>query len=204
MQMFRDQGERAADSLEYPIRGRLVRSRHRRSERGLWAGRKAAAGYYVPFEPYAEVIRAYFRLFQEYNGCVDHTWAHIQEHGPFFPEFEESMLPEGFIYKPNMEYRSEITGKLCASKSGLRNYLTNVVYLGHWIHKQVIVEWDNHAPLVDADLFMYAFNRISKSDFHGEPNANHSPYRAYRPRQPKNTRSQLYPTYASLERVCKL
>ena len=108
------------------------------------------------------------------------------------------MLPEGFIYKPNMEYRSEITGKLCASKSGLRNYLTNVVYLGHWIHKQVIVEWDNHAPLVDADLFMYAFNRISKSDFHGEPNANHSPYRAYRPRQPKNTRSQPYPTYASL------
>jgi DNA invertase Pin-like site-specific DNA recombinase len=216
-QMFREHAQRAADFLEYHVRGRLVKSRHWRSERGMWAGRKVATGYmaddrlrldngepnpnyrkYLAFEPYAEVIRAYFRLFHQYNGCVDHTWAHIQEQGPFFPEFFESMLPEGFKFTPTFSYRSKLTGKLCASKGGLRNYLTNVVYLGHWIHQQAIVEWDNHEPLVEADLFMYAFNRLSKTDFYGEPNSAFSPYRAYQQSRPKEQRNEPYPTYAGL------
>jgi hypothetical protein len=33
---------------------------------------------YVPFEPYAEVVRAYFELFQQYKGCINQTWRHIQ------------------------------------------------------------------------------------------------------------------------------
>ncbi|MBZ0305728.1 MAG: recombinase family protein [Anaerolineae bacterium] len=215
MQIFRDQAERAAEYLEYHVKGRLVKSRHWRNERGMWAGRKIAAGYivdkrthlpngeqnpdyrkYIPFEPYAEVIRAYYRLFQEYNGCVAHTWNHIQEHGPFFPEFTEEMIPEGFKYKPVCEHRSAITGKLCPAQGSLRSYLTNVAYIGHWVHKGAIVEWDNHAPLIEHDLFMYAFNTLSETDFHGEPNPDYSPYRAYKPRLPKEQRSQGYPTYA--------
>jgi len=217
IQMFREQAQRAADYIEYHVRGRLVKSRQWRSSRGMWANAKIAAGYmvddrthlpngernpnyrkYTPFDPYAEVIRGYFRLFQHYNGCVDHTWAHIQEQGPFFPEFSEDMVPEGFKYKPSFKYRSKITGKLCASKGGLRNYLTNVMYIGHWIHKQTIVEWDNHEPLVEHDLFMYAFNTLSKLDFHGEPNKDYSPYRAYKQRRPKVERAEPYPTYAGL------
>ncbi|MCL4880442.1 MAG: recombinase family protein [Anaerolineae bacterium] len=217
MQMFRDQAERAADYLEYHIRGRLVKARHWRSERGMWAGRKIAAGYivddrthlptgernpdyrkYIPFEPYAAVIRSYYKLFQEYNGCVEHTWQHIQKQGPFFPEFTEEMIPEGFKYKPVGKHRSAITGKLCPAKDSLRSYLTNVAYIGHWVHKGTIVEWDNHAPIVEYDLFMYAFNSLSATNFHGEPNPDYSPYRAYQPRQPRNQRSQPHPTYAGL------
>jgi len=75
MQQFRDEAQRAADYLEYQIKGRLVRARHYRSEHGLWAGRKIAPGFmvdtrlklpdgevnpnwrkYVPFEPWAAVV----------------------------------------------------------------------------------------------------------------------------------------------------
>lgn len=73
-----------------------------------------------------------------------------------------------------------------------------MVYIGHWVHQGAIVEWDNHPPLVEYDLFMYAFNRLSKTDFHGEPNPAFSPYRAYKQRQPLEARAEPYPTYAGL------
>ncbi|KAB2902374.1 MAG: recombinase family protein [Anaerolineae bacterium] len=216
MQMFREHAQRAADYLEYHVRGRLVKSRHWRSERGMWAGRKIAPGYmvdnrktlpngernpsyryYVPFEPFAQCIRAYFKLFQEYNGSQEYTWTHIQEQGPFFPEFSEDMLPDGFIFRMHVTHRSKQTGKLCPSRGGLRFILTNVAYLGHWIHQEAIVEWDNHEPLVEHDLFMFAYNALSKTDFYGEPNPEYAPFRDRR-RQPKETRDEPYPTYAGL------
>lgn len=45
IQMFREQAQRAADYLEYHGRGKLVKARFWRSERGMWAGRKVATGY---------------------------------------------------------------------------------------------------------------------------------------------------------------
>jgi DNA invertase Pin-like site-specific DNA recombinase len=47
MQMFRDHAQRAADFIEYHVRGRLVKSRHWRKERGMWAGRKITPGFMV-------------------------------------------------------------------------------------------------------------------------------------------------------------
>jgi hypothetical protein len=152
---------------------------------------------YVPFEPYAEVVRTYFELFQQYEGCVNRTWRHIQEHGPFFPEYDPAMIPDGFRYRPYFRSRSKMTGKLCPSKSGLTSYLTNVVYIGHWTHQQRIVAWEHHEPLIDHDLFMFAFNALSKTDFHGEPNPDYAPYWKAK-RHPKSERDKPYPIYADL------
>jgi hypothetical protein len=80
-----------------------------------------------------------------------------------------AMIPDGFRYRPYFRSRSQMTGKLCPSRSGLTSYLSNVVYIGHWTHQQTIVAWDHHESLIDHDLFMFAFNALSKTDFHGKP-----------------------------------
>lgn len=216
VQMFREQAQRAADYLEYHIRGRLLKSLNWRNERGMWAGRKIAPGFivdkrktlpdgshnpnqwkYVIFEPYAEVVRGYFQLFQEMNGSQEHTWLHIQQFGPFFPEYTDELIPEGHHFREHLKWRSKITGKLCPSRTGLRFLLTNVVYLGHWVHKQAIVAWHNHEALIPIDQFMYAYNRIAPKDFFGDPNPNFQPYRPFT-RYRKADRTVPPPTYDGL------
>lgn len=216
IQMFRDQAQRAADYLEYQIKGRLVKARFWRSERGMWAGRKVAPGFmvddrthlpngernlnyrkYVRFPMFAEIVLTYFKLFQEYNGAMSKVVAHIHEQGPFYPENSEALTPEGFIFKPMFTHRSKITGQLCPGSQGLYYLLTNVVYIGHWTFREAVVIWDNHEAIIPLDLFMYAFNRLSKTNFHGEPNPEYAPYKLMR-RQPKSERHVPPPIYTGL------
>jgi len=216
MQQFRDEAQRAADYLEYQIKGRLVRARHYRSEHGLWAGRKIAPGFmvdtrlklpdgevnpnwrkYVPFEPWAAVVVKYFELFRANNGNLGKTWRQIEQEGPSFPTITEDMVPEGFKWHSHLDHYSPITEQLVPGASGLEYLLTNVAYIGHWIHKRVIVRWDNHAPIVPHELFMYAFNRVSQTDFYGEPNTAYVRYRPWT-RHDKAERQEPPPPYESL------
>jgi hypothetical protein len=216
MQMFRERAQQAADYVEYQIKGRLVKARFWQSERGMWDGRVVAPGYmvdnrthlpdgernpnyrkYVRFPVFADIALTYFRLFQEYNGAMSKVSAHVDEHGPFYPESWEALLPEGFVYRANFSRRSPITGQLCPGTQGLYYLLTNVVYIGHWIFRGAVEQWDNHEAIIPHDLFMYAFNRLSKTDFHGEPNPDYAPYKVYR-RQAKEDRGEEPPTYSGL------
>lgn len=216
MKMFREEAQRAADFLEYHIKGRLHKSRNYLIEQGLWAGRTIALGYivdmrrslsngernpdwrkYQPFAPSADLVLAYFELFREKGRNFQATWEHIEQHGPFIPDDLESQVPEGFRIQNWFRYRSAITGRIMPSKSGLHSMLTNVVYIGHWVHKKAIVCWHNHEPIVPEDLFMMTFNSLSSTDFHGEPNPNYIPYRAYN-RHAKEERDCDPPIYTGL------
>lgn len=216
MQMFRDQAQRAADFIEYHVRGRLVKSRHWRAERGMWTGRKITPGFMVDmreklpngssnpdwrkyrrFDLYADVVLAYFELFRANEGNLRKTWKQIYTEGPYFPDLTPDMIPIGFKVTDHLENRSPHTGRLTPSQSGLQMMLINVAYIGHWIHQQVIVQWHNHEAIVPNDLFMYAFNRISPHDFYGQPNAQYVPYRPWI-RHDKVDRSEVPPTYANL------
>lgn len=216
VQQFRDEAQRAADYLEYQIKGQLVRARHYRSERGLWTGRKIAPGFmvdtrdklpdgqpnpnwrkYVPFEPWAAVVVKYFELFRANNGNLDKTWRQIEQEGPSFPPVTEDMIPAGFEWHTHVKHRSPTNGQLIPGASGLAYLLTNVAYIGHWIHKQVIVKWDNHTPIVPHELFMYAFNRVSQTDFYGDPNPNFVRYRPWT-RHDKAERLEQPPAYENL------
>jgi hypothetical protein len=198
MKMFREEAQRAADFLEYHIKGRLHKSRDYLIEQGLWAGRTIVLGYmvdmrrtlsngernpdwrkYQPFAPSADLVLAYFELFREKGPNFQATWEHIEQHGPFIPDDIEKQVPDGFRIENRYRYRSAITGRIMPSKSGLHHMLTNVVYIGHWVHKSAIVCWHNHEPIVPEDLFMLAFNSLSSTDFYGDPNPNYVPYRPY-------------------------
>mgnify|MGYP002713193005 CR=1 FL=1 len=197
MQMFRDHAQRAADYLEYHIKGRLMQARDYLKVRGIWTGRSVAIGYmvdlreklpdgtanpkhrrYVPFQPCADVVLAYFKLFREFNRNLSKTWKHIYHHGPCYPENFEELVPANFKVDIIVKYRG-LNGGLMPSPSGLAYMLTNIAYIGHWSYRGVIEQWNNHEAIVPEDLFMYAFNAISKVDFFGEPNADYSPHRIY-------------------------
>jgi hypothetical protein len=214
--MFRDHAQRAADFIDYHVRGRLVKARHWRKERGMWAGRKIVPGFkvdmrktlpdgshnpnwrkYSRFDLYADVVLAYFELFRKNEGNLKATWNHIEAQGPFFPEITRNQIPEGFKVTDHLKRRSTKTGQLCPSITGLQHMLINVAYIGHWIHKGVIVQWHNHESVIPNDLFMVAFNRISSVDFYGETNPNYVPYRPWT-RHNKEDRNQPSPTYANL------
>lgn len=198
MKMFREEAQRAADFLEYHIKGRLHKSRDYLIEQGLWAGRTIVLGYivdirrtlpngernpdwrkYIPYTLGADLVLAYFELFREKGRNFQATWEHIEQYGPFIPDDIEKHVPEGFRIENWYRYRSKITGRIMPSKSGLHSMLTNVVYIGHWIYKSAIVCWHNHEPIVPEDLFMLAFNSLSRTDFYGDPNPNYIPYRPY-------------------------
>jgi DNA invertase Pin-like site-specific DNA recombinase len=216
MKMFRDEAQRAADFIEYHIRGRLMKSRHHLSEQGLWSGRQIPPGFlvdmrsklsngetnpsyrkYTHFAIYADVMQIYFELFKQFNGNLQGTWKHIHSHGPFFPEPNEIQIPSGFLMNTHFKHRSKENGKLCPSMPGLQLMLTNVTYLGHWIHQQSIVVWNNHPSIIANDLFMFAFNRLSPYDFYGEANPYYVPYRPYN-RHDKTKRPVDPPAYSGL------
>ena len=91
----------------------------------------------------------------------------------------------------------DIPAGLVPSVSGLRSLFTNGVYIGHWVHKEAITRWNHHEPIIPLDLFMYAFNRLSPTDFLGEPNPNYAPYRTWI-RHNKEERGVEPPTYSGL------
>jgi len=215
IQIFREQVQRAADYLEHMIKGRLGGARSVLNMQGKWTGTPIVLGYmidnrrrvddlpnphwrkYVRYEPYCDVVLAYFRLYKQFNGNLQQTWRHIEQHGPFIPEFESHPVPPGFFFHTKIRKRSRVTGKLMLSVFGLRQILTNAVYIGHWAHNGVIVQKHNHEAIIPLDLFMFAFNRLSTATLDGEPNPDYAPHRPW-VRHDKAARPAPPPTYAGM------
>ena len=118
MQMFREQVQRAADYLEFFVKGRLFNAREYLNMQGQWTGTPIILGYmidncrqvnglnnpnfrkYVRYEPYCDVVLEYYQLYKRFNGNLKRTWEHIEEFGPFIPEFEANPIPPGFFFTP--------------------------------------------------------------------------------------------------------
>lgn len=139
----------------------------------------------------------YFDRFRSNEGNLEETWREIEAEGPGFPTVTPEMLPPGFLWKHYLRHHSALTGQLVPTVSGLKYLLTNVAYIGHWIHQQVIVCWHNHEAIIPPDLFLYAFNRLSPTDFQGDPNPDYVPYRPW-VRHDKAERQCEPPTYSYL------
>ncbi|MDL1900532.1 recombinase family protein [Anaerolineae bacterium CFX9] len=216
IKMFREEAQRAADYLEYQIRGRLVKARHSRSAGGMWSGRKILPGFmvdcrakvneqrnpdfrkYKRFDLYADVILRYFEIFRENNGNLHQTCHQINEHGPYFPDIPEGAVPDGFKATDHLTRRSPFTKGLTPSHTGLTYMLVNVAYIGHWIHMGAVVQWNNHEAIIPLDLFMFAYNRLSPTDFHGDPNPQYVPYRPWTRHDKAERRTVTPPTYSGL------
>jgi len=218
--LFRMRAEQAADFLNTYVRGRLFAAKERMLLQGMWMGGNIRLGYmvdnrvnlanglpnpnwrkYAPFEPCAEVVHKIFEIFVMLGGNKSATLRYLHENGPHFPDFDNPDLlrqvPPGFTWaKPlRMEKRG---GVYMVGTVALENMLTNAAYLGHWVFRDSVVQWNNHPAIVSEELFYRAFNYLSPYSLDGTPNEHYAP-RLGRRHSTKNKKHDTYePIYVGL------
>ncbi len=216
---FRFKCEIAAEYINTVILGKLARAKKRMQNEGRWVGSIMPVGFMVdrrkklpdgsenpqwrkltPFEPYALVVREYFRLFLELSGNLHATARHIHRHGPFFPDPSGCIPPDGFFAK----YRLNIHGGgFAPSLTGLADLLTNAAYMGHWSIDRTIRIYDNHPPLVTDDTFMRAFNYLSPVTLDGGQNSLYTGQREHARPSLDETRCVDRPLFAGILVSCE-
>ncbi|MCI0552867.1 MAG: recombinase family protein, partial [Anaerolineae bacterium] len=188
---FRFKCEMAAEYINTVIKGKLQKAKRRMLLEGRWGGAGIPPGFMIdmrktlpdgstnenwrkffPFEPYAEIVREYFRLFLSFNGHLRTTVRHIQDHGPWYPDPATCKPPDGFRFVYRMFRHSK---GYCPGRVGLGQLLTNAAYIGHWAFNGTIVQWNNHPAIVSVDVFMQAYNYLSAVTMNGQPNLEYRP-----------------------------
>jgi len=206
IKQFRYKCEMAADYITTVIVGKLHLARRRVMMDGRWAGAKFPAGYmvdlrktlpngernpdwrkFVPYQPHADVIVAYYKLFLQHGCNVRRTIQEITKHGPWFPE---SPKLEGFHFPESVAVYQQ---RRTISRTGLVSILTNAAYLGHWAFNGVITKWNHHPSIVPVDLFMRVFNRLSVNTLEGEENKHYKPVRQVARPTLEGERTEEYP-----------
>jgi DNA invertase Pin-like site-specific DNA recombinase len=188
---FRFKSEMAAEYINSVIRGKLQTAKRRLLSSGRWAGPPMPLGYmadmrktlpdgnrnenwrkYAVFEPFAQVVREYFRLFLSFSGCGRKTVRHIKKHGPYFPDPFQCTPPEGFKTVYRLKGKG---GKFYLGRNALVSMLTNATLIGHWMLNGSIVHWHNHEAIIDEETFFRAFNYLSSVTLTGQENQHYSP-----------------------------
>ncbi|MCA9889604.1 MAG: recombinase family protein [Anaerolineae bacterium] len=218
--LFRMRAEQAADFLNSYIRGRLHAARERMLIQGMWMGGPINLGFMVddrkilpggtpnpnwrkfqPFPPCAEVVVRIFETFIMLGGNRSATQRYLLENGPHFPDLDDPELmrqvPPGFYWKKPVRMLKR-RGIYTVGSVALPNMLTNAVYLGHWVFKDQVVQWNNHPPIVTEDLFYQAFNYLSPYNLDGTPNEDHTPRLSYKHSTKKKKRDAYEPIYLGL------
>lgn len=218
--LFRMRAEQAADFLNSYVRGRLYAAKERMLMQGLWMGGNINLGYmvddrkllpsgipnpnwrkYQPFEPCAEVVVKIFETFVMLGGNQRETLRYLHANGPHFPDFDNPELlrdvPPGFSWAKPLKMLKRGSIYMVGSVA-LQNMLTNAVYLGHWVFKDRVVQWNNHPAIVPEDLFYQAFNYISPYSLSGTPNPDYAPRLGIRYSTKKKERGVEEPVYVGL------
>lgn len=187
IERFKRRCEEAWNYLEYHVYGRLLPAQDRRARAGYWSGGSLPMGYildmrqwvdgkrnpdyyrYIVYEPHAEIIRWIFRKFKELHGNVMLTMVEIEKKAVLFPDFEEWVDPF-LVRSAYPQYTKVEGGYTIVSNRGLRRMLTNRVYIGCWIYKGELISTEYPDPIVDIDLFTYAYKRLSPVNLDGTPN----------------------------------
>lgn len=193
---FRFKSEMAADYIQTVILGKLHAAKKNLAMSGRWSGAPIPVGFMVDmrktlgngvpneqyrkfevFEPYAEIIREYFRMFLANAGRTGDTLRQIQSEGPYFPDPGICKPPDGFkIAYPLVKNQH---GWCYKTKTGLRGMLILASYIGHWVVKDTVVRWNNHPAIVDDATFYRTFNYLSAVNLDGSDNPHFRPNRIF-------------------------
>jgi DNA invertase Pin-like site-specific DNA recombinase len=190
---FRFKCEMAAEYINTVIIGKLHRAKQRLMSEGRWAGATIPTGFmvdmrktlpdgssnpnwykYMPFEPFAEVVCAYYRNFLEVGGNIAATLRRIRQARLSFPNPDTSQPPEGFATFYHLRFRDD---GYYLGRSGLTTLLTNPAYIGHWCVQGAVRRWNNHPGIVSLEVFTQAFNYLSQYGLDGEKNTSYRPIR---------------------------
>ncbi len=184
---LRDKLKEAADFIPRQIKGWLLPARERAAqEYGEWAGLgDINIGYIVdydedsptyrkriPYHPHADIVkREIFEAFAEVGGEISLLYQKIILSPIIFPSFEP-WVDRRIINKFN-QWTQCSEGYVLKFKQTISSILTNPVYIGYQMINGAIRHDKNgnlltsHEPIIERDLFDFAFYRLSKYDLDG-------------------------------------
>jgi DNA invertase Pin-like site-specific DNA recombinase len=191
---FRWKCEAAADYLTDYVMARLVGAKYKVSERGEYDGRALPPGYiidrrewvelngvrvknngykrYMIYEPHAQIVRWLYHRYMILNGNLSRLCREIKAMPVLFPDFTTEVDSRNIS---RLELK-RVEGGYHITRKGLISILTNVSYLGWWLHQGEVKIKDNHPAIIDEGLFWYAFNRLSDYTLEGVKNEHKKRY----------------------------
>lgn len=172
--VFMIEAEEAARHLEW-MRLVLGGGKSTASNNGYYDGRYLVPGYivdrtdprrkkYIVYEPHADVVKWLFYRFLELDGNLPELVREVEKMPYLFPFFESWVdardIRRLIVKKTESGYRP--------TRDGIKSILTNPVYIGWWIPVDGGVVKDNHEPIIEEGLFVFAHKKISTHDLNGD------------------------------------
>jgi DNA invertase Pin-like site-specific DNA recombinase len=182
--IFKIEAEFAAKDNE--LRTKLLTdARRRKSKRGEYDGRPLVVGFivdrdktsstygkFIVYEPHAKVVRRLYARYRELGGRFNLLAREVAMMAVVFPDFEE------WVNKLDVSRLrlKRVVGGYHIGRNALFNLLMAVEYVGFWkVNNEVLIDEQGkpiqaHQPIVDQDVWEYAFTRLSFTTLTGEPN----------------------------------
>jgi hypothetical protein len=117
------------------------------------------------YEPWAKVIRWLFARFRELENV--YALGHEIESMPYL--FPDPTAEDLMRYTFKIRMTKVPGGFKPASMDAVKYILSNPAYIGAWVYDDAIVREDNHPAIVDRDLFLWAYHKITGRNLQGEP-----------------------------------
>jgi hypothetical protein len=197
-EMFRWKCKESADFIKRHIKGWMLPARYRAAwHDGEWAGLgDPPTGFIVDFDedspthkklvaywPHIEKAKEYFQLYMELAGDNSLLYRRLRESPIIFPEFEEWVDPRNVNRFKMAKYPGG--GYYPKGKDTVVSMLTNPIYIGYRTVEGVIRRNSkgekiiDHAPVIERDLFDFAYYRLAKVDLDGNPLEGKRPRRFF-------------------------
>lgn len=130
----------------------------------LVAGKLKKRNYYVIYPPHAALVQWLFKRFKELGGNLARLGRELRDMHFTFPAFS------GVEKIPQVSLRFNGVGYPLRTRDALLSILTNPAYIGWYCYNGVVISKTAHDPIVDYDVFLYAYSRLSSTTLDGQPN----------------------------------
>jgi DNA invertase Pin-like site-specific DNA recombinase len=160
--------------LDDHVLGRMNGSQQAKALQGLFDGRNLPMGYVtqgkkkqqtlIIYEPWARVVRWMFARLRELDSFPE-LCREIEVMPYLFPNPAADDLLR-YTFKIRM---TKVPGGFKpTSVDAIKYMLCNPTYMGAWVYEDAIVNEDNHAAIVDRELFIWAYHKLTGRNLQGE------------------------------------
>lgn len=160
--------------LDDHVLGRMNGNQEAKALQGLFDGRNLPMGYVTQgkkkqqkilvYEPWAEVIKWMFTRFRELDS-FSKLCHEIENMSYLFPDPTVDDLLK-YTFKVRMTKVPKGFKPSCAES--IKYMLCNPVYIGAWVYEDAIVRDDNHPAIVDRELFLWSYHKLTGRNLDGE------------------------------------
>ncbi len=160
--------------LDDHVLGRMNGNQQAKALQGLFDGRSLPMGYVTQgkkkqqvilvYEPWARVVRWMFTRFRDLNSFA--KLCHEIEVMPFL--FPDPSADDFLRYTFKIRMTKVPGGFKPSCDETVKYMLCNPTYIGAWLYDNAIVKDDNHPAIVDRELFMWAYQKLTGRNLNGE------------------------------------